>query len=145
VLPVYTFYPGDYRNRDKVLKDAEKNPTYISSGGQTSLLAGTWKKTNSPSNCCRRYRCIVAAEIGNRSAPTQTSSAAATQVVQYADPKAEVKAEPTLPSDPAAKQRAMDAELDRATKRAIDVELNRAIMRAFSDAKEYDRKHRGDQ
>jgi hypothetical protein len=49
------------------------------------------------------------------------------------------------PGDPAVKQRAIDSELDRATKRAIDVELNRAIMRAFSDAKEYDRKHRGDQ
>lgn len=40
VLPVYTFYPGDYRNRDKVLKDAGKNLTDMSSGGQTSRLAG---------------------------------------------------------------------------------------------------------
>lgn len=34
VLPVYTGFPGDYRNRDNVLKDAEKNLAYMSSGGQ---------------------------------------------------------------------------------------------------------------
>ena len=25
VLPIYTFYPGDYRDRDTVLKDGEQN------------------------------------------------------------------------------------------------------------------------
>jgi hypothetical protein len=48
------------------------------------------------------------------------------------------KPEPTLLTDPAAKQRALDAELNRATKRAIDVELNRAIRRALSYANEDD-------
>lgn len=55
----------------------------------------------------------------------QSSDVAISKVVQYAAPKAEVKAEPTLPTDPAAKQRAIDEELDRAIKRPIDVELNR--------------------
>lgn len=57
------------------------------------------------------------------------------RVAQYADPQAEVEAEPTLP----------DAELNRAVKRAIDVELNRAIQRALSDASEDDLKHDSDQ
>jgi hypothetical protein len=55
-----------------------------------------------------------------------------------------VEAEPTLPTDPAAKQRAIDAELNRAIQRMIHVELDRAIGRAPSDASEGDRKHPGD-
>jgi hypothetical protein len=69
---------------------------------------------------------FVTAEIDRCGEPTQTSSAAAIQVVQYADPQAGVKAEPTLPNDPVAKQRAVDAELDKAIRRAIDIEVNRA-------------------
>ena len=42
--------------------------------------------------------------------------------------------------DPAAKQRAIDAELNRAIKRTIDVEVNTAIGRALSDAGQGDSK-----
>ena len=78
---------------------------------------------------------FVAAEIGKRNGPLQTPGTSfPLRVAQYADPQAEVKAEPTLPTEPAAKQRAIDAELNRAIKRAIDVEVNRAIKRALSDA-----------
>jgi hypothetical protein len=37
-----------------------------------------------------------------------------------------------MPADPAVKQRAIDAELDRAIKRTIDMEVNRAIEGALS-------------
>jgi hypothetical protein len=88
---------------------------------------------------------FVAIEIGRRNEPVQTpGTSSPVQVSQYADPQAEVKAEPTLPTDPAAKQRAIDAELNRAIKRAIDVEQNRAIARALSDASEDDLKYHSD-
>jgi hypothetical protein len=35
VLPIYTFYPGDYRPRDQVLKDAEQN---LAAMGQKQAL-----------------------------------------------------------------------------------------------------------
>ena len=77
---------------------------------------------------------FVAAEIGKRNGPVQTpGTSSLARVAQYADPRAEAKAEPTLPTDPAAKQRAIDAE------------LNRAIERALSDASEDDLKHDSDQ
>jgi hypothetical protein len=89
---------------------------------------------------------FVAAEIGKRNGPVQNpGTSSPVRVVQYADPKVKVKAEPTLPTDPAAKQRVIDAELNRAVKRAIDVEQNRAIARALSDASEDDLKHHSDQ
>ena len=50
------------------------------------------------------------------------------RVAQYGDSQSEVKAELTLPIDPAATQRAIDAEVDK------------AIEGARSEAKEYDRK-----
>ena len=87
----------------------------------------------------------MAAEIGKRNRPVQTSGTSSpVGVAQYSD-QAEVKAEPTLPTDPAAKQRAVDTELNRAIKQAVDVELNRAIARALSDASKDDLKHHSDQ
>jgi hypothetical protein len=69
---------------------------------------------------------IVAIGINRRNAATQdpdTSSPA--RVGQHRDPQVKVEAEPT-PADPAAKQRAIDAEMNRDIRRAIDVEVNRA-------------------
>jgi hypothetical protein len=76
---------------------------------------------------------FAAVEIVRRNGPAQIPSASSpVRVAEYADPQAEVKAEPTLPTDPAAKQRTIDAELNRVTKRAL------------LDAQD-DRKHRNDQ
>jgi hypothetical protein len=50
------------------------------------------------------------------------------------EPKSEVNPEPMVSADPAATQRAIDGELNRAMKRALDVEVNRTIRRALSDA-----------
>jgi hypothetical protein len=87
---------------------------------------------------------FVATEIWLRKAPTQTpSTSSPIHVAQNVDPGVEVKEEPVLPTDPAAKQRAIDVELNRAIKRELDIEVNRAIERALSDA-QYDRKHRSD-
>jgi hypothetical protein len=81
----------------------------------------------------------VAAEIGKRNRPVQTpGTSSPNRIARYADPQVDVKAEPALPTDLAATQRAIDAELNRAIKRAIDVELNRAIERALSEASEND-------
>lgn len=74
---------------------------------------------------------FLAIEMDKHNRPTQTSSTAATDVARYADGVNEP--EPMLVADPAAKQRVIDAELDRAIKRTQDVELNRAIQRALSD------------
>ncbi|MGA8656600.1 MAG: hypothetical protein WB586_10675 [Chthoniobacterales bacterium] len=83
----------------------------------------------------------MAAEIGKRNRPVHTpGTSSPIRVARYAGPQVEVKAEPALPPDPAATQRAIDAELNRAIKRAIDVELNRAIERALSEASEDDSK-----
>ncbi|MGA8654794.1 MAG: hypothetical protein WB586_01480 [Chthoniobacterales bacterium] len=82
---------------------------------------------------------FVAAEIGKRDRPGQTPGTPI-RVARYADAQVDVKAESALPTDPTAKQRAIDAELNRAIKRAIDVELNRAIERALSEASEDDSK-----
>ena len=82
---------------------------------------------------------IVAIGINRHNGPTQapgTSSPA--QVGQHGGPQVKVEAEPT-PVDPAAKQRAIDAELNRDIKRAINVEMNRAKEHTLSGAKGYDR------
>jgi len=82
---------------------------------------------------------FVAIGINRRNAPTQapgTSSPA--RVGQHGGPQVKVEAEPT-PVDPAAKQRAIDAELNRDIKRAINVEMNRAKEHTLSGAKGYDR------
>ena len=87
---------------------------------------------------------FVAVEIGKRNRPVQTRSASSPMpVAQDADFRAKVEAEST-PVDPAAKQRAIDAELNRAIKRTIEMEPNRAIGGAPSDASEGERKHPGD-
>ena len=68
--------------------------------------------------------------------PTQAPGTSSPgQVGQHGDSQVKVEAEPT-PADPAAKQRAIDAELNRDIRRAIDVEVSRAIQGAPSDAKE---------
>ena len=72
---------------------------------------------------------LTAIQIGQRNAPVQAS----TRVARYADPKTKIETEPMLLIDPAATQRAIDAELRRDIKRAIDVEVNRTIGRALSD------------
>ena len=65
---------------------------------------------------------FVVAEIRKRHAPVQTpATSSPARVAHYADPQVKVEAEPT-PDDPVAKQRAIDAELNRAIKRVIDVE-----------------------
>jgi hypothetical protein len=89
---------------------------------------------------------FVAIGLSMRNEPVQTpDTSSPVQVAQYAKPQAGVKAEPTRQTDPAAKQRAINAELNRAIKQAIDNEVNRAIGRALSDTSEDDRKHRSDQ
>jgi len=87
---------------------------------------------------------FVAVEIGKRNRPVQTRSTSSPMpVAQDADSWAKAEAEST-PVDPAAKQRAIDAELNRAIKRTIDVELNRASSRPLSDLNDDDRKHNDD-
>jgi hypothetical protein len=81
---------------------------------------------------------FVALELGKRNESVQTpNTPSQVGAAEYAEVQARVEAELTLPIDPAAKQRAIDAELNRAVKRAIEVEVNRAIERALSDAKGY--------
>ena len=87
---------------------------------------------------------FVVVEIGKRNTPVQTRSTSSPMpVAQDADSWAKAEAEST-PVDPAAKQRAIDAELNRAIKRTIDVELNRAISRPLSDLNDDDRNHNDD-
>jgi hypothetical protein len=87
---------------------------------------------------------FVAVEIGKRNSPLQTRSTSSPMpVAQDADSWATAEAEST-PVDPAAKQRAIDAELNRAIKRTIEMEPNRAIGGVPSDASEGERKHPGD-
>jgi hypothetical protein len=65
---------------------------------------------------------FVVAEIRKHQAPFQTpATSSQARVAHYANPQVKVEAEPT-PADPVAKQRAIDAELNRAIKRVIDVE-----------------------
>jgi len=65
---------------------------------------------------------FVVAEIRKRHAPVQTpATSSPARVAHYADSQVKVEAEPT-PVDPVAKQRAIDAELNRAIKRIIDAE-----------------------
>jgi len=79
---------------------------------------------------------FVAIGINRRNAPTQAPGTSSPgRVGERGDSQVKVEAEPT-PADPAAKQRAIDAELNRDIRRAIDVEVSRAIQGAPSDAKE---------
>jgi len=65
---------------------------------------------------------FVVAEIRKRHAPVQTpATSSPAQVAHYANSQVKVGAKPT-PADPVAKQRAIDAELNRAIKRMIDAE-----------------------
>jgi hypothetical protein len=82
---------------------------------------------------------FVAIGINRRNALTQApGTSSPVRVGQHGGPQVKVEAEP-MPADPAAKQRAMDAELNRDIKRAINVEANRAMEHAPSGAKGYDR------
>jgi len=65
---------------------------------------------------------LVVAEMRKRHVPVQTpGTSSPARVAHYADSQVKVEPEPTL-ADPVAKQRAIDAELNRAIKRMIDVE-----------------------
>jgi hypothetical protein len=65
---------------------------------------------------------FVVAEIRKRHAAVQTpATSSPARIAHYADSQVKVEAEPT-PVDPVAKQKARDAELNRAIKRMIDVE-----------------------
>ena len=65
---------------------------------------------------------FVVAEIRKRHVPVQTAATSSpARVAHYADSQVKVEAEPT-PADPVAKQRAIDAELNRAIRRMIDLE-----------------------
>jgi hypothetical protein len=64
---------------------------------------------------------FVAAEIGKRKGPVQTRGISSpVRVAHYADRRAETKAKPALPTDPGIKQRATDAEMNRAIEQVIE-------------------------
>ena len=92
-----------------------------------------YENTNSHSNCCLRhlYLCGCRNRQAQRACVIPGTSSPF-QVAQYADSQAKVEAEPAR-ANPAAKQRAIYAERNRAIKRTIDVEL--PIGRVLSAAR----------